>query len=138
MDSIIDITSPNMYLFHSTIPEKLITVSDFDYNYIYHITDDLIEYIPIPPLSPSISPSISPAIDFNIIEDTNIKNKKSRVKKNRKIKPTFELASMKIKALNQFIKDNNLNTEEALELKTQRRRQLNCIYARNCRSNNIN
>jgi hypothetical protein len=129
MDSIIDITSPNMYLFHSTIPEKLITVSDFDFNYIYHITDDLIEYIPIP------IPSLSSAIDFNIIDDTNIKNKKGRVKKNRKIKPTFELASMKIKDLNIYIKENNLNKEEALELKTQRRRQLNCIYARNCRSN---
>jgi predicted permease len=134
MDSFIDITSPNVYLFHSTIPEKLITISDYDY--IYHITDDFIEYIRLPiPISSAIPiPSAIPITSLSI-EDTNMENKKGRVKKNRKVKPTLDLTSMKIKDLNIYIRDNNLTTEEALELKIQRRRELNCIYARNCRSN---
>ena len=64
-----------------------------------------------------------------------MENKKKRVKKNHKVKEKIDLVSMKIKDLNQYIKDNNLNTEEALELKKQRRRELNCIYAKKCRSN---
>jgi hypothetical protein len=125
MDSIIDIISSNVYLFHSTIQENLLTVSDYDY--IYHITDDLIEYCPLPALS------LSPAIDFNIIEDTNME--KESIEKKRNVKSKIDLASMKIKELNIYIRDNNLNTKEVRELKKQRRRELNCIYARNFRSN---
>ena len=134
MDSIIDITSsnPNVYLSYSIIQEQLLTVSDYDY--IYHITDDLIEYSPLPspPLSPS--PAIND-INLNVQEETktNVKIQKGSIKKNR-AKTKSDLVSMKIKDLNIYIKDNNLNREEIRKIKKQRRRALNCIYARKSRS----
>ena len=57
------------------------------------------------------------------------------VKKARNIKKTWPqyVLNMNTREINVYIKNNNLNQTQILQLKLERRRMLNCIYARNSR-----
>lgn len=142
MDTSLDITStnPNLFLFHSTMPDpdKLISVSGFLYESSYDITTDYIEYSPLPSPSPPSSPILNANMPVNIqINDNHVENKTEVIEEKNQIKTIDELLLMKTKDLNQYIKTNNLNLREIHKLKQKRRRALNCIYARNCRSKKV-
>jgi hypothetical protein len=97
-----------------------------------------------PSISPVVSPFISPVSSpvssptyckplhrFNFV-DVGFKPRR------KQIKWPIEILNMHTKEINKYIKNNNLNQIQVKQLKQERRRLFNCMYARNSREKKKN